>query len=137
MVATVVAFLDAYNSGRSNAALDLLSDDVKVSDCDHGAVRLITADGKEAARQWLVDRAADRDELVLESVRNENPDPTTGSQVVAVTYSRRTSETLRSLGFPDGIHPQAATKVVFTTAGDRIRFFANGRSLAENCRPGR
>lgn len=137
MVATLVAFLDAYNSGRVEAALALLTDDVAISDCDYRAVRVITANGAEAARQWLRERAADHDQLVLESVRNDNPDPTTGSHVVGAAFTRRTSDTLRSLGFPNGIAPHLVAKVVFTAPDDRIRAFANGPfgGSAEQCRP--
>ena len=138
MVATLVAFLDAYNAGRVDAALALLTADVSVSDCDYRAVGVTFANGTEAARRWLLDRAADHDQLVLESIRNENPDPTTGSHVVAVAFTRRTSDTLRSLGFPNGIAPGLADKVVFTGTDDRIRGFANGPGggSAEFCRPG-
>ena len=137
MVATVVALLDAFNSGRVDVALAFLTDDVAISDCDYRAVHVTLANGAEAARQWLRDRAADHDQLVLESVRNENPDPSTGAHVVAVAYARRTSDTLRALGFPNGINPQAATKVVFTATDDRIRAFANGPfgGPSELCRP--
>jgi hypothetical protein len=134
MVATLVAFLDAYNAGRVDAALPMLTDDVSMSDCDYRAVRVIQARGTDQARQWLRERAAQHDQLVLESVRNENPDPSTGSHVVAVSYARRTSDTLRALGFRDGIVPHTATKVSFTTSDDRIRGFANGGS-DELCRP--
>ena len=126
MVATLIAFLDASNAGRVDAALALLTDDVGISDCGYRPIRLITATGTAAARQWLTERAADHDQLVLESIRNENPDPTSGSHVVAASYSRRSSDTLRSLGFAGGIDPQTATKVVFTATDDRIRGFANG-----------
>ena len=142
MVATLIAFLDAYNAGRVDATLALLTDDVSISDCDHRAVRVITASGEDEARQWLRERAADRDQLVLESVRNENPEPGTGSHVVGVSYTRRTSDTLRSLGFRDGIVPPSATKVIFTMADDRIRAFANcpfggsAETVAAICRPG-
>jgi hypothetical protein len=137
MVSTFVAFLDAYNAGRVDAALALMAENPGISDCDYRAVRPITADGTEAVRQWLRDRVADRDQLVLESVRNENPEPASGSHVVAVTYVRRTSDTLRALGFPNGIHPRLASKVVFTAADDRVRTFANGPGGGdpEFCRP--
>ncbi len=135
MVATLVAFLDAYNAGRVEVALALLTSDVSISDCDYRAVRVTFANGTEAARQWLRDRAADHDQLVLESVRNENPDPSTGSHVVAVAYTRRTSDTLRSLGFVNGVEPRTATKVVFMSSDDRIRGFANG-GTDQLCRPG-
>jgi len=138
MVATLVAFLDAYNSGRVDDALALLTADVSVSDCDYRAIGVTFANGSEAARQWLRDRAADHDQLVLESILNENPDPSTGSHVVGVAFARRTSDTLRSLGFPNGTAPQLGAKVAFTTTDDRVRGFANGPGggSAESCRPG-
>jgi hypothetical protein len=126
MVATLVAFLDAYNSGDVSRALALVSDDVSISDCDYRGPTLLNAIGRDATRQWLTDRVADHDQLTLESIRNENPDPTSGSHVVAVSYSKRASDTLRALGYPNGIVPQTATKVIFTAADDRLRAFANG-----------
>jgi hypothetical protein len=114
-----------------------MSDDVSISDCDYRALKVLTPNGREAARQWLSERAADHDHLVLESIRNENPDPTTGSHVVAVSYARRTSDTLLALGVPKGIEPQTATKAVFTATDDRLRVFANGPfgGPIELCRP--
>ena len=126
IVATLIAFLDAYNAGHVDTALAMLTPDVVTSDCDYRGVRVTTANGTAAVREWLRERADDHDQLVLESVANENPDPASGSHVVAVTYSRRTSDTLRALGFPNGIAPQLASKVVFTATDDRIRAFANG-----------
>lgn len=137
MVATIVAFLDAYNAGRVEDALVLLSADVSISDCDYRAVSVITANGREAARQWLTERAADNDQMVLRSIANENPDPVTGSHVVGVGFSRRTSDTLRSLGFPNGVSPHGFAKVVFTSTDFKVRGFANGPlgGPAELCRP--
>jgi len=135
MVATLVAFLDAYNAGRVDAALALLTSDVVASDCDYRAASSVSVSGIEAARRWLQQRADDHDQLVLESVANENPDPATGSYVVAVSYARRTSDTLRALGYPNGLSPRLATKVVFSTSDDHIRAFANGGN-SEFCRPG-
>jgi len=128
MVATLVAFLDAYNAGRTDVAVALLTPDVVLSDCDYSAASSTNESGLDGARRWLSGRAADHDQLVLESIENENPDPTSGSHVVAVSYAKRTSDTLRSLGFPNGVKPSLATKVVFTTSDDRIRAFANGGS---------
>jgi SnoaL-like protein len=126
MVATLVAFLDAYNAGRVDAALALLTPDVVFSDCDYRAASSVTQNGLDGVRQWLTGRAVDHDQLLLESIANENPDSATGSHVVAVSYAKRTSDTLRSLGFPNGVKPETATKVVFTASDDRIRAFANG-----------
>jgi hypothetical protein len=134
MVATLVAFVDAYNAGRVDAALAMLTDDVSVSDREYRPVRVIQARGTDQARRWLRERAAQHDQLVLESVRNENPEPASGSHVVAVSYARRTNDTLRALGFSNGIVPHTATKVAFTTSDDRIRAFANG-GTDELCRP--
>lgn len=138
MVTTLVAFLDAYNAGDVDRALALMTDDVSISDCDYRALRVLSPIGRIAARQWLSDRAADHDRLILDSVVNENPDPASGSHVVAVSYARRTSDTLRALGFPDGIEPRAATKAVFTATDDRLRAFANGpfSGPIDLCKPG-
>jgi len=137
MVATLVAFLDAYNGGRVDAAIALMTEDSNVSDCDYRAASGVLSAGTDAIRQWLRDRAADHDQLVLESVANENPEPSTGSHVVAVSYAKRTSDTLRTLGFPNGVGPRLATKVVFSTSDDRIRTFANGPAGggSDLCRP--
>jgi len=137
MVATLVGFLDAYNAGRVDAALAFLALDVTGSDCDYRTASSVSISGLDTARRWLQDRAADHDQLMLESVANENPDPSTGSHVVAVSYSRRTSDTLRVLGYPNGVSPRLATKVVFTTSDDRIHAFANGPGggSSEFCRP--
>ncbi len=126
MVATLVGFLDAYNAGRVDAALAFLAPDVTGSDCDYRTASTISISGTDSARRWLQERAADHDQLVLESVANENPDPSSGSHVVAVSYSRRTSDTLRALGYPNGVSARLATKVVFTASDDHIRAFANG-----------
>jgi hypothetical protein len=138
MVATLVTFIDAYNAGRVEDALSFLADDVVTSDCDFRSSRVTTADGIAAARQWLRERAADHDQLVLQSIANQNPDPSSGSHVVAVAYVRRTSDTLRALGFINGITPNGVTKVVFTPSDDRIRAFANGPlgGGSDLCRPG-
>lgn len=136
MVATLVAFLDAFNAGSVDAALALLTPDVVLSDCDYRTGSSRNVSDTAGARQWLQGRAADHDQLVLESVENSNPDPTTGSHVVAVSYARRTSDTLRALGFPNGIKPSLASKVVFTATDDRIRAFANGSAgSSQFCRP--
>ena len=126
MLETLTAFLRAYNAGQVSAALFWLSDDVAISDCDYKAVRVTLANGANEAAQWLRARAAEHDHLMVEKVENSNPDPATGSHVVAVSYMSRTSDTLASLGFPNGILPQTATKVVLNEANDRIRAFANG-----------
>lgn len=137
MVATVVAFLDAYNAGRVEAALALMTEDASVSDCDYRTASGVSARRTDEIGQWLRDRAADHDQLFLESILNENPEPSTAPHVVAVSYAKRTSDILRTLGFPNGVRPHLATKVVFSTSDDRIRTFANGPGggASDQCRP--
>jgi len=55
---------------------------------------------------------------------------------IGVGYERRTSDTLRALGFPNGIKARLATKVIVTKTGDRIHAFVNG-SAGGYCRPSR
>lgn len=137
MVATVVAFLDAYNGGRVEAALALMTEDANASDCDYRTASGIIVRRTDEIGRWLRERAADHDQLFLESILNENPEPSTGSHVVAVSYTKRTNDTLRALGFPDGVRSGLATKVGFSTSDDRIRTFANGPGggASDLCRP--
>src|SRR5207249_2030418 len=68
IVATLIAFLDAYNAGHVDTALAMLTPDVVTSDCDYRGVHVTTANRTEAVREWLRERADDHDQLVLESV---------------------------------------------------------------------
>lgn len=130
-VAAVVEFLRAFNAGRHAEALGLLAAEPVVSDCDYRAGRGVEFHGRAAVAGWLRGRAADHDRLTLAGIFDENPDQPVG--VVGVEYERRGSDTLRALGFPTGIVPAGATKVVFT-ADLRIERFVNGGS-ADQCRP--
>src|SRR5688572_1553625 len=47
MVATVVAFIDAYNAARVDAALALLTTDVSVSDCDYRTASTVSLSGTD------------------------------------------------------------------------------------------
>jgi hypothetical protein len=119
-----VQFISAFNGRRLGPALDLLTPRVSVSDCDYKHVRAVSFDGRHEVARWLRRRFADRDRLTPTRIFNENPSQPVG--VVGVEYGRRTSNTLRALGFPAGIVPKLATKVVFTAQPVRIRVFANG-----------
>jgi hypothetical protein len=134
-IAVVVAFLDAYNAGQVHAALVLFAPDAVVSDCDYRQVENLDFHGRAEIAGWLRARMADHDHLTAARIYNENPDQLVG--VVGIEYGRRTSDTLRTLGFATGIMPSIATKVVFTADG-HIQRFANGPfgGPAELCRPG-
>lgn len=135
-VSVVVRFIDAFNQRRLRTALALLTPSVEVSDCDYGRVRSTAARGRRHVRIWLRQRFRDRDHVEVARIWNANPEQPSG--VVGVDWARRTSNTLRSLGFPAGIKPQLGAKVTFmTTKPVRILRFANGPvgGSPESCRP--
>ena len=128
--------IDAYNSGRLDQIQPLLEDGISWSDCDYKTVALVALVGKTQVVGYLRQRFADHDQFTVADVWNQNPDAD-GAQTVAVDYSRRSSDTIRALGFPGGIRPTLATKVIFDSTGDRIRGFSNGPGggSTEVCRP--
>jgi hypothetical protein len=130
-----VQFIAAFNGRQLGRALDLLTPRASVSDCDYKNVRAVSFGGRQSVARWLRRRFADRDRLTPTRIFNENPSQPVG--VVGVEYGRRTSNTLRALGFAKGIVPEGATKVVFTSKPVRIRVFANGPvgGDPDACRP--
>ncbi len=134
MTSTLQQFLAAYNAGSVNTAAALVTDDVIGSDCDYRDVRVVVFNGRPAFVAWLKERAADHDRLELGTVTDPNR---AGGAVLPATFAVRTSDTLSSLGFASGIHPQLAAKVIFTDDGLRIRAFANGPFGGDQqlCRP--
>jgi hypothetical protein len=135
-VTVTVQFIAAFNGRRLGPALALLAPSVNVSDCDYKNERAVSFGGRHDVARWLRRRFADRDRLTPSRIFNENPSQPVG--VVGVEYRRRTSNTLRGLGFAKGIVPKLASKVVFTTQPVRIRVFANGPVGGDpsSCRPG-
>lgn len=95
---------------------------------------------KASLRRWLQQRAADHDRLEIGSVEVGSP----GTHVLGVTFTRRTSDTLRSLGHPQGITPTLGAKVVFgrrtgaTMRPSIVRFasgpFGGDSSALASCR---
>jgi len=85
----------------------LLSANVAISDCDFEHARVQQFHGLVSATHWLRRRFADADRLVTSRIYNENSDSPVGA--VAIEWSRRTSLTLRRLGFASGIVPKGAT----------------------------
>jgi hypothetical protein len=135
-VSVVSGFLGAFNRRQLQRSLAYLSVDPTVSDCDYRQVRAVQVSGTRSVERWLKQRFADRDYLQVGRVYNENPEMPTG--VLGVEFSRRTSKTLRALGFPNGIKPQLSAKVRITRGGiPRIAVFANGPvgGSQESCRP--
>jgi len=133
-VATVMNMIQAYNAGQLAEALAFFDESIGYSDCDYRAIQTVSGRGRDEATQWLQRRFSDHDQQTVRRIENTN---TASGLVVAVTYTSRASDTLRSLGFPNGIEPQLATKVIFTQTRDRIMAFANGPygGSSELCRP--
>ncbi len=136
-VATVLSLLDAYNRGSLDQVLALLDDGIGWSDCNYSSILVVNLTGKSEVATYLQQRFADHDRLEIGTIFNHNPEPETGGRALGIQYVRRTSDTLRALGFPNGISPDLASKVVFTDRDDRIVAFANGPfgGPRELCRP--
>lgn len=126
----ILAFFDAYNAGNVSAAVNLVTDDILLSDCDWARRSMVTASSKEDVAVWLRGRIADHDRFVVTELDFGQPREI-GPFAVAVGFER-TSDTLRSLGFRSGIQPRVGIKVVVTKDGDRLMAFQAGST--EFCR---
>ena len=137
-VALAERFIDAFNRGDRAAMLALLTDDPTVSDCDYVAAADIEFRGRDQVSQWIAARIADHDHLTVERIENGNPDPS--SAAIGVSFARRTSDSLRASGFPNGIQPKPSAKIRFAGSGTGLRIdtFANGPGggPSELCAPG-
>jgi len=105
-VRSVADFVEAYDRGDLDTVSALLQDDVSYSDCDYANHTFVAMKGKAAARDWIRTRFADHD-------RWELGDVTLANDVLAVALVNRSSDSLRALGFPSGIKPRGAAKVIF------------------------
>jgi len=140
-VTTMIELMRAYNAGHLEEVLALLDEKVSWSDCDFQNISVVNLIGKTKVGDWLQKRFADHDFLeiaTIELANVENQD-TASKDVVVAEYLYRTSDTLKNLGFPNGIKPSLASKVVFTPTHDHVLHFANGPygGSAEFCRPSR
>lgn len=117
-VTTMRSIISAYNAGQLGAVLALVSDDVRWVDCDYGqrppVARVV--DGKTALALWLGQRLADHDYLEIGQVELGGRDGLT----MGLTLRRRTSDTIRALGFSDGIAPLVSAKVIFDYNSDTV-----------------
>jgi hypothetical protein len=127
-IAAVVGFLDAYNSGDMKASLRYFDFPKHLSsyeadgatDCDYRRQTTRVFYHRKGVVRWLKQRFADRDRLTLGRILDLNPAQPIG--VVGVDYVRRTSDTLRKLGFPKGIVPQVGQKLPFRFKGGVVKF---------------
>lgn len=92
----ILVFFDAYNARQLDAALALMDEQGQISDCDFRANRQVLFKGKRQMADWLRQRFADHDQLIVRKID-------AGNSVAGVDFASRTSDTLRHLGYPDGI----------------------------------
>ena len=125
-IAALVGFLHAYNRADLKAALSYFTPKPApqnrrtATDCDYRRQRTEVYFDRSGLVHWLRRRFADHDRLTLARAADENPAQPVG--VLGVSYARRTSDTLRSLGRPRGIVPQVGQKLVFTFASGTAKF---------------
>jgi hypothetical protein len=119
----VLAFINAYNAGQLAEAVDLLDKDAGASDCNWETRTDIdiprNAGNKDKVAEWLRQRIADHDLLVVSRIVGNE-------QVFGVHFARRTSDTLRRLGFPDGLTNSNPAKVILTDDRKRLLGIALG-----------
>jgi hypothetical protein len=115
----ILAFFDAYNASQLDAALALMDEQGQISDCDFQANRPVLFRGKSQIAHWLRQRFADHDQLIVRKID-------AGNSVVGVEFAGRISDTLRRLGYPDGITPNLVAKVVMKWGGSTIDGIALG-----------
>ena len=140
-VNALVGFLTAYNRRDLRAALSYFttgprrSHFPRASDCDYRRRKTVVFLFREGVKRWLRQRFADHDHLTLSRVHDDNPTEPVG--VVAISYARRTSDTLRKLGYSRGIVPQAEQKLpfVFVRGKAKFNFFALGSTGAPTPNP--
>lgn len=140
-VTTLTELIRAYNAGHLDDVLALLDEKVVWSDCDYQNIKVVNLVGKGKVAEWLKERFVDHDFLEIGTIQTatmeiQDRDPVT-KDAVGVDYQYRTSDTLKNLGFPKGIKPQLASKVIFTATHDHVLRFANGPygGSVEACRP--
>jgi hypothetical protein len=117
-VAAVVGFIRSYNRGDLRASVGYFTtirrsgqSPITAADCDYRSKTTVVYALRTGLVRWLKGRFADHDRLTLRRIFDQNPSQAVG--VVGVEYARRTSDTLRKLGYRHGIVPQVAQKIVF------------------------
>jgi hypothetical protein len=133
-IIVILDFFNALNAGNFDDAVALLDDGIGISDCDFQALKNISFAGKLESAQWLRARIADHDRFFVNDVLGGGLSPS----VWGVEFDRRTSDTLRRLGFPNGIRNQISAKVILTSdlkQLDRLALGPGPLSDGSSCRP--
>ena len=115
--ATAASFIAALNEGREDDAFAVLGEYFLFgADCDYANRRLWYIGDRDAARYWLRERVADHDRIeVLRSLDG-------GTYQSALRFEvRRSSDSIRRLGYPDGsLVPYAKLVLRFSTDGSKV-----------------
>lgn len=120
-VASVVGLIDAYNAGDLDGTLARLADNPAWSDCDYRAGKAV-AISRAAPRaefiSFLRARFADHDRLELGHIEYSSPEDVNANGIgLGVWFTRRSSDTLRELGYASGIQGPQRTKIALSTEG--------------------
>jgi hypothetical protein len=118
----------AFNDARLEDARALFAEDANVSDCDYGSQTVVEFQGRAEIRSWLVGRMDDHDRLVISRIFNMNPD---SDQAVGVEFALRSSDSITTLGAPNGLVPEVTAKIVIDASRERIAAFAYGPGGAD------
>jgi hypothetical protein len=137
-IATVVKLVDAYNAADMAGVQALLAPEVAAwADCAgdrfvaiNGQFGVFAPLGKAATIPYFQARFADHDRLEIGQITTI---PGVGGEGVGIRFSRRSNDSLRTLGFPNGIVGPQTNKTVFDAAG-LVVAFANA-SGPQDCHP--
>jgi hypothetical protein len=136
-VATVLKLVDAYNAADISGVQALLAPEVGWTDCAGDRFVSINSEfsrprplPKAETVPYLQARFADHDRLEIAKITTA---PCNGGDCVGIRFARRSNDSLRALGFPNGIVWPLTNKTVFDANG-LVRAFANA-SGQQDCHP--
>lgn len=135
---TVVKLVDAYNAADIASLQALLAPEVAAwADCAgetfvaiNGQAGVFAPVPKAATIPFFQARFADHDRLEIAQITTA---PCTGGDCVGIRFARRSNDSLRALGFANGIVGPQTNKTVFDDKGF-VRAFANA-SGPQDCHP--
>ena len=117
LVVVARQLIDAYNAGDVEQVLGLFTDDVGWADCDYEAGENVVLDEREELEAWLAERISNNDQLEVARMWNEN---STSNSVLAIDWTRRTSDDLRALGYHEGIEPDQGAVMSFSREDGQV-----------------
>jgi len=137
-VATVVKLVDAYNAADMAGVRALLAPEVAAwADCAgdkfvaiNGQYGVFAPVAKAATIPYFQARFADHDRLEIGQITTI---PGVGGEGVGIRFARRSNDSLRTLGFSNGIVGPQTNKTAFDASG-LVVAFANA-SGPQDCHP--